>query len=640
VTRRALALGACAAVFISLATPYSDLVMRGTWVGLTALPISAVFLLFALVVINAPLRRLGAGLAREELLTIFVMALVAGGIPSFGLTGLLIPYLAGPLYFATPENHYQDAVVSHLPRWALAPGHRAATALYEGLQPGEATPWGAWLPTLAAWTVLIAAVYLVFFCLSALLRRPWVEDEKLVFPLVQLPAEITNYDSRRSAFAPLLRDPLAWAFFLIPFTIHTLNGLHRYFAALPGLNVHLVDIGAYIIGPQGEAVRPFWIRLLFSIVGLSYLLPSDLSFSLWFFYFFFLCQQMVGAHLGYQMAWVQAYPVRTFVAQQMAGGIIVFALYILWTARKHLSAAIRNAVRLGGKASPDEPMNPGSAAWGVVLGLAMIIAWGSVAGAGTLFTLLIFVLFFLMHMVGVRLVAAGGMLYVQHPYRPLNLMLDGVGTLGLGRPRLPALVLFDHLWMLDNRSPLMPGIIQGYKVATLGSIRQRWTTGAMALAVALAVPVSLWAYMRLMYARGGLALNPWFTSYYTNNLYSNWTTSLVLQGQEPNRAAFATCGIGALTMVALLLLHRNFLWWPLHPIGYAMGASWPMINYWFSILLGWMVKVLVLRYGGARIYRRFLPAALGLIFGEFFSGGLWVLADFCTGMKGHEIFSF
>jgi hypothetical protein len=640
VTRRALLLGAGAVVLISVATPYSDLVMGGTWIGLTALPITAVFLLSLLVLLNALLRRWHAGLARQEMLTIFLMALAAAGIPSFGLTGLLVPYLAGPLYFAAPENHYREAVVNHLPHWALAPGLRAATALYEGLAPHGSIPWAGWLPTLGAWIVLVAGVYLVFFCLSALVRRPWVEDEKLVFPLVQLPAEITNYDSPRAAFAPLLRDPLTWAFFLIPFSIHMLNGLHRYFAALPSLNVHLIDIGAFIIGPEGEAVKPLWIRLLFGIVGLSYLLPSDLSFSLWFFYFFFLAQQLTGAHFGYVMPSVQAYPVREFVAQQMAGGIIVFGLYALWTARGHLSKAISQAARLRKDRSPDEPMSPASAAWGIALGLAVIVAWGSAVGAGSLYTLLIFVLFFLMHMVGVRLVAAGGMLYVQHPYRPLNLMLDAAGTSGLGPSRLPSLALFDHLWMLDNRSPLMPGVLQGYKLAGLGSIRLPWAMGAMAFAVMLAVPLSLWAYMHLMYTRGGLALNQWFTSYYTNNLYSNWTTSLVLVGRDAHPAAFATCGLGAFTMLLLLALHRNFLWWPLHPIGYAMGASWPMINYWFSIMLGWIFKVLVLRYGGARIYRRFLPAALGLIFGEFFSGGLWVLIDFCTGMKGHEIFSF
>jgi len=98
--------------------------------------------------------------------------------------------------------------------------------------------------------------------------------------------------------------------------------------------------------------------------------------------------------------------------------------------------------------------------------------------------------------------------------------------------------------------------------------------------------------------------------------------------------------IGSLSMWALAYMHRTYLWWPLHPIGYLMGASWPMINFWFPILLGWAIKSTVLRFGGHKVYQRLLPGFLGLIFGEFFSAGLWVVIDLFTGVRGHEIFSF
>ena len=639
-TRRALVLGALCVVGISLATPYSDLVMRGTWVGLTALPISAVTLLALLVLANAPLRRRGRGLASGELLVIFCMTLVSAGIASFGLTGLLIPYLAGPLYFATPENLYAQGILRYLPSWMLAPGLAAAKALYEGLPQGGHIPWAAWLVPLAAWSVLVGAVYLVFFCLCALLRRPWADQEKLVFPLVQLPLELTQYASEKAPLPRMMADPVMWLAFLVPFVIHNLNGLHRYFAVVPSLNVHLVDLGQYVIGPVGQAISPFWVRLLFSIVGLTYLLPVDVAFSLWFFYFFFVAQQVVGARLGLALPSVQAYPVREFVAHQMIGGILLFGGYLLWNARSHLARALRAAVSREEGDDRDEPISFRWAVRGIGLGLAVIAAWGAAVGAGYLATLLLFVLFIMVQVVAVRLVAQAGMLYIQHPYRPLNLMLDAVGTAGLGAPRLPGLVMLDHLWMLDNRSPLAPEVLQGYKVAESGRLGQRGLARAMAIGAALAVPVSIFSYLRLMYTHGGLVLNPWFTSYYTNNLYSSWTTSLVMQGQEAHPAAFATVAIGALTMGGLLQMHRGFGWWPFHPVGYLMGASWPMINFWFSVFLGWLVKWLVLHYGGAHIYRRFIPAALGLILGELVTGGLWVGVDLITGMRGHEIFSF
>jgi len=201
-------------------------------------------------------------------------------------------------------------------------------------------------------------------------------------------------------------------------------------------------------------------------------------------------------------------------------------------------------------------------------------------------------------------------------------------------------VLLDHLWMLDNRSPLLPTLLQAFKIGERAGLRQRRLAAALALSVAVAVPVSLGAYLSLMYRHGGLSLNPWFTTYYTHNLYGTWTAYLMTQGEPATPTTFLTMSLGAATMGALLLLHRLFWWWPLHPIGYLMGASWPMINFWFPIFLGWLVKSLVLRYGGAKIYRRLIAGFLALILAEFFAAGLWVVIDSCTGVTGHEIFSF
>jgi len=232
------------------------------------------------------------------------------------------------------------------------------------------------------------------------------------------------------------------------------------------------------------------------------------------------------------------------------------------------------------------------------------------------------------------------MLYVQHPFRPLNIMLAAVGTSGLGISRIPMLVYFDHLFMLDNRSPLMPSLMQSLRIGDAASLNRRRLFGALAISVLMAMLSSYWSYLRLMYRHGGLSLNLWFTSYYTRNLYCTWTNQLVTNGEPAAPLTLFTMLIGGGTMLGLLFMHRNFLWFPLHPIGYLMGASWPMINFWFPVFIAWMIKGLVLRYGGAKLYRQLLPGFLGFILAEFLSAGLWAVIDFCTGVKGHEIFSF
>ena len=41
---------------------------------------------------------------------------------------------------------------------------------------------------------------------------------------------------------------------------------------------------------------------------------------------------------------------------------------------------------------------------------------------------------------------------------------------------------------------------------------------------------------------------------------------------------------------SLLMMHRYFLWWPLHPIGYILGSSVPMPTLWFPLFLSFLLK--------------------------------------------------
>jgi hypothetical protein len=641
-TTRAIAIGAVCALLLGVGIPFTDLVMQGTWIGLTAFPISS-FFIFALLATagNWALRRVRRRpFDSSELLLVFSMMLVAAGIPSFGMTGLLIPYLAGPSYFATSENRYQALFLRFIPSWAAPKSPNAIRWLYEGAPHGAAIPWGDWILPLAAWTLLALAVYVVFFCMSAIIRRPWVDHEKLVFPLVQLPIEMAQQRAAPDS-VPFLRNRVMWVFFSVPFIIHTVNGLHSYVPAVPYLNVYLVSLDPYIFMRPWNAMTPFWLRLPFSIVGLAFLLPTELSFSLWFFYFFFLAQQViVNGVLGFRTESVQAYPVREFVAYQMIGGILVFGIYLVWTMRRYLAEVWRAAFSRAPADDAREPLSHRASVIGLIGGLLLIAGWGAFAGAGFLATLGLFVLFFLVHLVAVRLVCEGGMLYVQHPFRPLNIIFATAGTQPFVARQIAFLVYFDHLLMLDNRSPLMPGIVQSYKMSDAGPLPRRALTAALALAIVIALGSSFWSYLRLMYRHGGLTLNSWFTTYYAHNLYSTWTASLIQHGEKAAPEAMLLMIVGALTMWGLMSMHRTFLWWPFHPIGYVMGASWPMINFWFPIMLGWLAKGLVLRFGGFRIYRNLLPGFLGLIFAEFFSAGLWVVVDLITGVKGYQIFSF
>ena len=79
-------------------------------------------------------------------------------------------------------------------------------------------------------------------------------------------------------------------------------------------------------------------------------------------------------------------------------------------------------------------------------------------------------------------------------------------------------------------------------------------------------------------------------------------------------------------------MRRRFLWWPLHPIGYALGVTWGPTHLWFSTLLGWALKLTVLKLGGFGAYRRAFPLFIGLIAGEYAMAAFWNFLGLKTGV--------
>ena len=91
------------------------------------------------------------------------------------------------------------------------------------------------------------------------------------------------------------------------------------------------------------------------------------------------------------------------------------------------------------------------------------------------------------------------------------------------------------------------------------------------------------------------------------------------------RLAFVAGG-GGVTL-ALALLRNVWLGSPFHPLGFilatAYGNSGPFA---FPLFVAWLLKWLLLRVGGLRLYRAGLPFFIGLIIGHFaIAGVFWPL---------------
>jgi hypothetical protein len=83
---------------------------------------------------------------------------------------------------------------------------------------------------------------------------------------------------------------------------------------------------------------------------------------------------------------------------------------------------------------------------------------------------------------------------------------------------------------------------------------------------------------------------------------------------------------GFIVATILMLLRWKFLRFPLHPLGYGVATSYGYVL-WGALLTAWVIKLIVLRLGGVRLYRQLAPLFLGIAFGHFFTLGIgWGIA--------------
>jgi len=179
---RAYVIGLAGTVLVDLWIHYAELVLGGTRghsaLANTSIPLGAFCVLFMLVIANRELRSRTPrwALTPPELLVAYVMMTVATVLSSSGMLHFILPTVAAPVYFATSENHWAQLVRPFLKPWMAQMDPAALRGFYRG---GEPVPVAAWLPQMATWCGFLVVLALTALCLAALVRRQWVDRERL-----------------------------------------------------------------------------------------------------------------------------------------------------------------------------------------------------------------------------------------------------------------------------------------------------------------------------------------------------------------------------------------------------------------------------------------------------------------------------
>jgi len=626
-------LGAVLCAVLTAGEPYGVLVVHGSPLCADFSTGGAVFLFFVLVfAINSLLRWLGprVGLSSGELVTVYVMLVLASAVPSWGFTMNMMGLIGGLRYYASPENRWSELILPYVKTWMTPTDDVALRYFFQGLPPGEALPWQAWVVPLAWWSSFILAAYFVMVCVVALLRKQWVEHERLTFPLAQLPLEMA--ETGRSRLPPLFRSKAMWFGFALPALVLSYNGLQKYTPGMPPIALH-----TWLPVVPGVLVPNFSVR--FEVIGLSYLVNTDVLLSLWVFAWYFMVEKAVFARLGFSIGPVELYsdPGTPTEAYQAFGAVAAYVLIGLWVARKHLRSVFRKALFNAADVDDSrELLSYRAALVGMVLGLVYIVAWMSRSGMAVGHACL-FIVGALVAFLGLtKIICEAGLAYARTPVTPSALTHSILGPAGLG----PASVVnlgMALTWSGDTRTIVMTSAATGAKMGDAAGVSQRALLWAMVLALVVALACSIAAVLLIGYTYGGMNLGSWQFGSMTNATGA-WMTehAQIPEGTAGgmNYGKMAFLGIGAAFMTVLMSCRYRFPWWPVHPAGLAVGLTHPTFHVWFSIFIAWLVKVLVLKLGGISLYRRTRPLFLGMILGAFTTAGLWLVIDGLTGRRG------
>lgn len=607
----------CVAVSVYFVTE-AEVVLSTVRIGYLQLPPIAIAMLLLMLALKKLLPFLK--LSSSDVLLVYCMTLVGVMVSSHGVVQKLVPGLISLNQFANVSNNWHGLFDPHiLPRMvAYNPGsghlQPVAADYYNGSPRSRSVPWALWATPILNWGVLVFLVLFAFLCLTAILRRQWVDNERLSFPLTQLPIALVEGGDR-----PLLQNKLTWLGLLLPLAVFGIKQAHQISPQVPDIPLTFVLNDSLKFPLSAVFFTP--VTISFAAIGLFYLLPVDILFSLWFFFLLTRVQQLVFISYNVPTPGMPTMPTLLFTGYQTLGAYFVITGYLIWTARVHLAEVW--AVVTGKKKQGDaeEILPYRTAVIGLFGSLLAGTVWLCLMGMSWWLALAeLSVYVFVIALVMARSTAEAGLLMTETTFRPVDMLRMVMPLHSLGGVNLTMLAFCDNLFTRDLRGVVLTGMLDCAKISDSAAGGRRRLAGLLSFGIGLAFVLAVGLNIWFPYHIGANKMDGYLEQYSPNMFWSDYGHYLTPSGAENTQQPWQMpvgAGLGAVVTLALIGMRAAFFWWPFHPLGYALAGSWTTIVFWFPCLVAWVFKALSLRYGGLSFFTKARPFFLGMVLGEF-----------------------
>ncbi len=622
-----------AALIIAVIVPINVfLVVRGNWTGYgfpaQSMVASAVAGLFVLAGLNQWLKRRSPRLALSpgELIAVYSALAISTGLCAspYDWGGAVSGVMTWPIWNATPGNRWEQVLWPNLPSWLFVTDRDALAGFFLGdSSPYQRRVLLAWLQPAIWWTAWATALLWVSLCLNVIVRRRWSDDERLPFPMTVLPIQMSSPEGA------LFRSSFFWIGTGLAASIGIAQMVARLVPSLPMVPTEF-DYSPYVVNNHPwDAVRIPHVSWQPWQVGLAYLMPVELAFSLVVFNLFWHAEYILTRYWGWSVNSWGGFP---YGEQQVMGAYLALIGIFAWLERRYLAQVLRKALGLPSHADDSaEAFSYRTALLGAVAGLAFIWFFLARTGMAKSVTALFLAGYFLMVVMMSRLRAQlGPPSNEMWGTMPDFALTQYPGTRALG-PRTLAVLGLLRPYLREQTANPAPVQLEALRMAQALRVRPRRLALLMMAIVPLGVLVYFWASLHigstLGFGSGKVSQGMIFHTRITVQVMEEWLTI----PSPANWEGAAAIGIGGVVTVALMAVKLRFPFWPLHPVAFPLGFDMTVDDMLPAILVTWLVKSLLLHYGGLRAHRRALPFFLGLVVG---AGTVSLVRSALSGLVG------
>jgi len=600
-----------------------------------------------LAVVNYVLKVLSGKAGRRLYLNEKEFAMIYAAIQLSTAWGMFFYWPSMGLFFALAHGGYEALSYLRPSIWWMP-----SPELYNMAADGGPTPWGALSGPIAMWLTFYIGWLILFMGLGSILRKQWIEIERIPFPEATLYSTLitstsTDKPENKIFIKMIFVGILAGILWRLPHILTIWYGwvdwgmLHGYvrtdFKSVLGLDTVLP--GSYPL----ISISPNWVTFFL-------LVPLDVLFSTWLvWYIVYFILPPILYYMGIlptdpgtlhnafnYIVWNLPISMRNIYFGEILGLGIV-PLFLSWKyIRRTFDAAVKRAPR-----EPGEPVSYTVAYLLLGIGFIMMFALFLAMGANVWSAFILPIIVIIWFLGFSRAYAEFGILpmhgeydAVVIPWTASNLFY--VSDLGSVDPNAFTTMFMSYatieVWGCNgNTSQTLANAMMAFKVGadTKTDSRDVFLVGFIA---AIIVVVVTFLYMINLVYSVGFNNIPSYVKWFVVNWGIDDPRIVDPQGWMLYRIPVYEQALRwfiGIIIVAVLMVVRTMV--PalafLNPVGVVMGTSCGVIDNAtggaFPILVAWVIKYIVLRFYGSSPYTKYIvPFCVG------FLGGFTVVSVF------------